>query len=34
MKKNIAIEKMKLGGEKVNKIKLPRRYSCCWKTID
>ena len=34
MRKDIAIEKIKLGGEKVNKSKLPRRYGCCWKTID
>ena len=34
MRKDIAIEKIKLGGEKVNKSKLPRRYGCCWETID
>lgn len=34
MRKNITIEKIKLGGEKVNKSELPRRYGCCWETID
>ena len=34
MRKDITIEKMKLGGEKVNKSKLLRRYGCCWETID
>ena len=34
MRKDITIEKIKLGGEKVNKSKLARRYGCCWETID
>ena len=34
MRKDITIEKMKLGGEKVNKSELSRRYGCCWETID
>ena len=29
MRKDITIEKMKLGGEKVNKSELSRRYGCC-----
>ncbi len=34
MRKDITIEKMKLAGEKANNSKLPRRYGCCWETID
>ena len=34
MRKDITIEKLMLGGEKVNKSELARRYNCCWETID
>lgn len=34
MRKDITIEKIKLGGEKVNKSELARRCGCCWETID
>ena len=34
MRKDIIIEKLMLGGEKMNKSELARRYNCCWKTID
>lgn len=34
MRKDITIEKIMLGGEKVNKSKLARQYNCCWRTID
>lgn len=34
MRKDITIEKLMLGGEKVNKSSLVRQYGCCWKTID
>ena len=34
MRKDITIEKMIIGGEKVNKSELARQYDCCWITID
>ena len=34
MRKDITIEKIILGGEKVNKSSLARQYDCCWRTID
>ena len=34
MRKDITIEKMVYGGEKVNKSALARQYGCCWETID
>ena len=34
MRKNITLEKIMLGGEKVNKSALARQYGCCWETID
>ena len=34
MRKDITIEKLTLGGEKVNKSALARQYGCCWETID
>ena len=34
MRKDITIEKLMLGGEKVNKSSLARQYGCCWRTID
>ena len=34
MKKDITSEKLMLGGKKVNKSELARRYNCCWETID
>ena len=34
MRKDITIEKIMLGGEKVNKSELARQYGCCWETID
>ena len=34
MRKDITIEKLMLGGEKVNKSALARQYGCCWETID
>ena len=34
MRKDITIEKLMLGGEKVNKSELSRQYGCCWRTID
>ena len=34
MRKDITIEKLMLGGEKVNKTALAKQYGCCWKTID
>ena len=34
MRKDITIEKMIVGGEKVNKSELARQYDCCWRTID
>ncbi len=34
MRKDISINRLMLGGEKVNKSELARRYNCCWETID
>ena len=34
MRKDITIEKILIGGEKVNKSALARQYGCCWETID
>lgn len=34
MRKDITLEKIMLGGEKVNKSALARQYGCCWETID
>ena len=34
MRKDITIEKINMGGEKVNKSALARQYGCCWETID
>lgn len=34
MRKDITLEKIMLGGEKLNKSELARRYNCCWETID
>ena len=34
MRKDITIEKLLLGGERINKSVLARQYNCCWKTID
>ncbi len=34
MRKDITVEKLTLGGEKLNKSELARRYNCCWETID
>ena len=34
MRKDITIEKIMLGGEKMNKSELARQYGCCWRTID
>ena len=34
MRKDITIEKVVIGGEKVNKSELARQYDCCWRTID
>lgn len=34
MRKDIKIENMNVGGEKVNKSALARQYGCCWETID
>ena len=34
MRKDITVEKMTRGGEKMNKSALARQYECCWRTID
>ena len=34
MRKEIKIENMNIGGEKLNKSALARQYGCCWETID
>ncbi len=34
MRKDIIIEKLVIGGEKMNKSELARQYDCCWRTID
>ena len=33
MRKDFTIEKLMLGGEKVNITALAKQYGCCWKTI-
>ena len=34
MRKDITIEKIMLGGDKVNISETARQYGCCWRTID
>lgn len=34
MRKDITVEKLILGGDKLNKSALARQYGCCWETID
>ena len=34
MRKDITIETITFGGEKLNKSALARQYGCCWETID
>ena len=34
MRKDITIEKLLLGGDKMNKSALARQYGCCWEAID
>ena len=34
MRKDITVEKLMLGGEKLNKSALAKQYGCCWRTID
>lgn len=34
MRKDITVERLTNGGEKVNKSVLARQYNCCWETID
>ena len=34
MRKDITVEKLMLGGKKMNKTALARQYGCCWETID
>ena len=34
MRKDITINKLLVGGEKVNKSALAKQYDCCWRTID
>lgn len=34
MRKDITIESILKGGEKINKSSLARQYDCCWRTID
>ena len=34
MRKDITLEKIMRGGEKMNKSALARQYECCWRTID
>ena len=34
MRKDITIEHLLKGGEKLNKSALARQYNCCWETID
>jgi len=34
MRKDITIEKIMIGGIKLNKSSLARQYGCCWRTID
>ena len=34
MRKDITIEKIMSGGERLNKTALANQYGCCWRTID
>ena len=34
MRKDITVEKLMLGGKRVNKSALSRQYGCCWRTVD
>ena len=34
MRKDITIEKIMLGGKKMNKTALAKQYGCCWRTVD
>ncbi|MEG2311251.1 MAG: hypothetical protein RSB72_00935 [Bacilli bacterium] len=34
MRKDITINNLVNGGEKINKSALARQYGCCWETID
>lgn len=34
MRKDIFVEKLIIGGDKINKSQLARQYGCCWRTID
>ena len=34
MRKDITIQKLMLGGDKLNKSALARQYGCCWETVD
>lgn len=34
MRKDITVEKLMLGGKKLNKTELAKQYDCCWRTID
>ena len=34
MRKDITVEKIMLGGSKINKTELAKQYGCCWRTID
>ena len=34
MRKEITVNNLLKGGEKVNKSALARQYNCCWETID
>jgi len=34
LRKDITVEKLMLGGKKMNKSALARQYGCCWETID
>ena len=34
MRKDITVEKLMIGGKKVNKTALAKQYGCCWRTID
>ena len=34
IRKDITIEKIMLGGSKMNKTNLAKQYGCCWRTIE
>ena len=34
MRRDITIEKLRLGGDKMNVSALARQYGCCWRTVD